>query len=414
MATPTPAPRIRAFEQLGFGMFIHWGLYSQLGKGEWAMNQRKIPKDEYRKLFDTFTAKDFDAEKIVLTAKNAGMKYIVLTSRHHEGFSLYDTCGLNEYDAPHSPAKRDLVREYIDACNKHGIVPFLYHTTLDWDNDDFNGDFPKYLDYLNRSVELLCTRYGKIGGLWFDGNWSKPDENWHEEELYAVIRKHQPEAIIINNSSLDALGKVGHPELDSITFEQGQPEPLNREGMKKYIAVEMCETLNHHWGISNNDLHYKSVPDIIKTLCDCRKVGANLLLNVGPNATGQIIPFQESFLGIVGEWVKLFEKALYSPTPSTARGANDDFVLEDEDNYYFFIRNLRVWGNPINNFGNKSNTARSFLQVTSDVSHVYWLDDNQPLDFVADKESGLLAFNSLGYNFGDNTVVRVAVGVKQK
>ena len=150
---PVPKKYIADFEKLGFGMFIHWGLYSQIGKGEWYFyHGYEGTMEEYSKLMETFTAEDFNAEEIVLTAKNAGCKYIVLTTRHHEGFSLYDTCGLNEFDAPHSAAKRDLIREYVDACNKYDIKPFFYHTTLDWYNKDFNDDFDKYLEYLKKTV----------------------------------------------------------------------------------------------------------------------------------------------------------------------------------------------------------------------------------------------------------------------
>jgi len=127
---PISAVRIKDFENRAFGMFIHWGLYSQLQRGEWTQHITGIELDEYMKLKDSFTAKDFDADEIVAIAKKAGMKYITLTTRHHEGFSLYDTCGLNDYDAIHSPAKRDLVREFIEACNKEDILPMLYHTTL--------------------------------------------------------------------------------------------------------------------------------------------------------------------------------------------------------------------------------------------------------------------------------------------
>ena len=131
MSIPVAPQYIADFEQLGFGMFVHWGLYSQLGRGEWIYHIGKLDANEYKMLKDRFTAEDFNAEDLVLTAKRAGCKYITLTTRHHEGFSLYDTCGLNDYDAVHSPAGRDLIREYVDACNKHGIVPFFYHTTLD-------------------------------------------------------------------------------------------------------------------------------------------------------------------------------------------------------------------------------------------------------------------------------------------
>ncbi|MBO5652856.1 MAG: alpha-L-fucosidase, partial [Clostridia bacterium] len=200
MAIPVPPKYVREFEKLGFGMFVHFGLYSQMKAGEWVKHISGIPKEEYEKLFDTFTAEDFDAKVLVRTAKEAGAKYIVLTTRHHEGFSLFDASGVSEFDAPHSPAGRDLIREYVDACNEEGIIPFFYHTTLDWHMDSFNDAFTSYLEYLRKSVEILCTRYGKIGGLWFDGNWWRPHDDWHEDDLYATIRKYQPEAIIVNNT----------------------------------------------------------------------------------------------------------------------------------------------------------------------------------------------------------------------
>ena len=182
MGIPTPLPRIAAFEKMGFGMFLHWGLYSQLGAGEWVQNVRKIPWTEYRHLADTFTAEDFDPEAIAALAAEAGMRYITLTTRHHDGFSLYDTCGLNDFDAPHSAAKRDLVAEFVAACRKYDIVPFFYHTTLDWywrepgaentrnSYSHYTAEisrevFEEYLKYLRASVEILCRNYGKIGGL---------------------------------------------------------------------------------------------------------------------------------------------------------------------------------------------------------------------------------------------------------
>jgi len=249
MAIPTPVARITRFEKMGYGMFIHWGLYAQLGQGEWVQHLRKIPMDEYAQLKEKFTAEDFDGRKIAQIAKAAGMKYITLTSRHHDGFSLYDTKGLSDHDAPHSPAGRDLVAELIEGCRAEGIAPHFYHTTLDWYQPSFEEDFDAYLDYLNQSIEVLCTSYGEIGGLWFDGNWSKPDADWKENRLYSMIRKYQPEAMIVNNTGLHALGHIGHPEIDSVTFEQGRPSPMDREGMEKYVATEMCQTMNRHWGI---------------------------------------------------------------------------------------------------------------------------------------------------------------------
>ncbi len=233
---PEPEPRIERFEKLAYGMFVHWGLYSQLGKGEWVKFLENIPMHDYAKLKDTFTANEYDPRTWARVAKEAGMKYICLTTRHHEGFSLYDTRGLNDFDAVHSPAGRDLVEEFVKGCQSEGIVPFFYHTTLDWYQASFEKDFKTYIDYLCSSIEILCRHYGPVGGFWFDGNWSKPDADWQEGRLYGIIRKYQPEAMIINNTGLQAKGVVGHQEIDSVTFEQGRPDPINREGMEKYVA----------------------------------------------------------------------------------------------------------------------------------------------------------------------------------
>jgi len=254
MAIPTPEPRIARFERMGYGMFIHWGLYAHLGQGEWVQHLRKVPMDEYARIKDTFTAEEFDGRQIAAIAKAAGMQYITLTSRHHDGFSLYDTRGLSDHDAPHSAAGRDLVAELIEGCRAEGISPHFYHTTLDWYQPSFHNDFDAYLDYLHQSIEVLCTSYGAIGGLWFDGNWSKPDADWKEDRLYGIIRQHQPEAMIVNNTGLSALGALGHPEIDSVTFEQGRPAPMNHEGKDKYVAAEMCQTMNRHWGIGGRGL----------------------------------------------------------------------------------------------------------------------------------------------------------------
>jgi len=198
---------IKDFEKLGFGMFVHFGLYSMLGTGEWSKHSLDITDADYESLVAHFDPKPNWARELVKTAKGAGCKYITLTTRHHDGFSLYDTCGLNDYDAPHSKCGRDLVREFVDACNTEGILPFFYHTLLDWREESYQADFPKYLEYLRSSVEIICKNYGKIGGIWFDGMWDK-DADWEEDALYGTIRKYQPEAMIINNTGLNALGAL--------------------------------------------------------------------------------------------------------------------------------------------------------------------------------------------------------------
>ena len=407
MAVPVPLPRIAAFEKMGLGMFVHWGLYSQLGMGEWTYHIHNRDMKDYKKLAETFTAEDFDAEALVLTAKNAGCKYITLTTRHHEGFSLYDTRGLSDFDAPHSAAGRDLIREFVDACNRHGIVPFFYHTTLDWYNEDFNGDFDAYLEYLRKSVEVLCTNYGKIGGLWFDGNWSKPGADWKEDALYATIRKHQPEAIIVNNTGLSAQGAVGNPEIDSVTFEQGRPTPMKRDGMPKYIAAEMCHTLNDHWGIGNLDLNYQSPKSIIESLCACRRVGANYLLNIGPTAQGGVDPMQRELMRILGKWMSLYGEAVYEGKPYGATTQNGkNFVLKGDGYLYFFVHDLGRNGNVNVTKDGKYSGYLAFNRVTDAIEGVEWMDNGEKLDFV--QQGDCLSVNATGYPYGMSACVRVA------
>lgn len=408
MAIPVPEKRIAEFENFGFGMFVHWGIYSQMGMGEWVMNIAGIPKDEYKKLADTFTASKYDAKKWVQIAKAAGAKYITLTTRHHDGFSLYDTCGLSDYDAPHYLGGRDLIREFVDACNEEGIVPFFYHTTLDWYQESFNDDFPAYLQYLRDSVEVLCSNYGKIGGMWFDGNWSKPQgTDWEEDKLYEVIRKHQPDAIIVNNTGLSARGEVGNPQLDSVTFEQDRPVPMDREGHKKYVAAEMCHTMNDHWGFGSCDLHYKSLPDLIETLCACRKVGANYLLNVGPDGDGEIILMQEALLRSLGTWVETCGQCIYEGKPSKIHAVEKkNFALEANGKAYLFIHNMCVLGDANVTVEGDGLGPKNFDRVKGTVKSVKWTDNGEELHFTQDGEH--LVVNATGFPYGKNFVVRVA------
>ena len=159
---------IKEFERFGLGMFVHFGLYSVIGRAEWSKKNCNMLDAEYETYAELFSPKSDWAVEIAKIAKGAGCKYITLTTRHHDGYSLYDTCGLNDYDAPHS-CGRDLVKEFVDACRTYGMIPFFYHTLLDWREPSYKIDFREYLKYLRTSIELLCTNYGEIGGFWFDG-----------------------------------------------------------------------------------------------------------------------------------------------------------------------------------------------------------------------------------------------------
>ena len=407
---PIPEKRITDFENMGFGIYVHWGLYSQLGKGEWIQNIARIPRNEYMELTKTFTASEFNGRKLARAAKRAGAKYITLTTRHHDGFSLYDTKGLNKYDAPHSACGRDLIADFVEGCNAEGIKPFFYHTTLDWYNDDFYNDFPAYLEYLRKSVEVLCTNYGKIGGFEFDGNWSRNDVDWEEDKLYGLIRKHQPECIIINNTGLSKRGELGNPEIDSVTFEQGRPTPMDREGMPKYVTAEMCQTLNDHWGIGNGDFNYKSLPTLIETFCACRKVGANYLLNVGPAAEGNLLPLQEELIAGIGGWINAVGGSVYHGRPCEIKGSDKNFALLSDGKYYLYVHDLVIKGssNVTVEVTATGIGPRKFDNFDKRIKSIKWVDNGEELHFEQNFEDKSFTVDCTGYEYGTNYVVRVA------
>lgn len=324
---------VEEFERRGFGLLVHFGLYSVVGKGEWyyRLNKNCDPV-AYHNLMSKFVVKRDWATKLVAVAKKAGCKYITLTARHHDGFSLYDTCGLNDYDAPHSACGRDLIAEFVDACNKGGVAPFFYHTWLDWCNTDYTQNFPKYIDYLNKSIEILCTHYGKVGGFWFDGFWDKPDcDYWQFDRLYGTIRKYQPTAMIINNTGLNAMGQVSHKEIDSVTFERGKPCFVDNSDRPR--AGETCEGMNDHWGYAVNDFRYKPVERLIDTLLVCRENNCNLLLNTGLRGDGTITPIEREMLGYLGKWVKLNKAVVYNAQKCDVT-ADNAVILTDGKWYY--------------------------------------------------------------------------------
>lgn len=398
---------IKDFEQLGLGMFIHFGIYSQMEKGEWVQALYGIPGAEYQKLAAAFRPKQDWAAELAKTAKAAGCRYINITTRHHDGFSLFDTCGLNTYDAPHSACGRDLIREFVDACRAEGLIPFFYHTLMDWYHPDYEENFPKYLQYLRDSVALLCKNYGKIGGIWFDGMWHKPDADWEEDALYATIRRYQPEAMIINNTGLSARGALGHIELDSVTFERGKPEPLNMEGAPKYIASEMCEVTCDHWGYAREDLNYKGTGQLIRELADCRRYRSNMLMNVGLMGDGSISPMDKETFRILGRWVGYFDEAIHRPAPTGIKieGKPDDFLLRDANTYYLFCCNLPMVAD--------ANVALymtaeydSEFTLPQKIRSVTWMDNGEEVKFR--QEGQKVTVQTVPFLYGRSLVVRVA------
>ncbi len=405
---PVPLERIAQFEKLAYGLFLHWGLYSLLGSGEWVQQHHRMDKDEYAKLMQSFRGEHFDAPALVQFAKDVGMRYVCLTTRHHDGFSLYDTRGLSNFDAPHSAAGRDLVKEFADACHSLDMPMFFYHTTLDWKVDCFETSWNSYLEYLKASVELLCKHYGKVSGFWFDGNWSRRNLDWKEDELYGMIRSYHRDCIIVNNTSVGARGQRGHPEIDAVTFEQGKPEKLKRKGMDKYVAAEMCETMNSHWGIASYDFSCKSPADIIRTLTACRRHGANLLLNVGPSAAGELPGYETAVLREVGRWIGLCGESLYEGRPTELACRGTDFVLRHGSDYYYYVSNVPIHRNGHLLVGESGAGLKTIKGAMSRVADIRWVDNGESLAFSQDVAKGMLTFDATPHPYGRQLVVRVA------
>jgi len=415
--------RILDFEKLGFGLFVHFGLYSCMEEGEWSRRLLYSDNGEYEAWKDRFCPALDWAARLAAAAKAAGCKYITLTTRHHDGYSLYDTCGLNSYDAPHS-CGRDLVREFVDACRAEEIIPFFYHTLIDWHEptcpftaqlptqNSREGDWAAYMAYLQRSVELLCTNYGTIGGIWFDGMWAYWDNDWQEDALYGMIRRHQPQAIIINNTGLDKLGQLGHIQLDSVTFERGKPLPLNLAGSPKYIASEMCESFNAHWGYAADDLRYKSPTELIETLADCRRHGSNLLLNVGIMGNGYIPPVEAAMLGVVGHWMERHSDAIRAPRPTgiSVEGKPGDFILSDGSSYYLFCKDLPISGDGNVSMNDKvpldGSNFESHFSLPCRVQQAIWMDNGKPVPFT--QTGSHVTVQTQPFDYGRSWVVRVA------
>ena len=258
--------------------------------------------------------------------------------------------------------------------------------------------------YLQQSVKLLCTNYGPIGGFWFDGMWAHWDNDWQEDTLYGIIRKYQTDCMIINNTGLGKLGQLGHIELDSVTFERGKPHMINMEGAPKYIASEMCEVLNSHWGFAAEDMNYKSPADLIREIAQCRSCGSNMLLNIGPMADGSIHPLDTAYLDLIGRWVKYNDEALRTPRPTGIEVPGDDFLLKDENNYYLFCHKVERRSDSNVSLENYSGVISFDLEKTLIGGH--WLDCGAPVEFSQDGKH--VTVLPMPYHYGQNLVVRVA------
>jgi alpha-L-fucosidase len=349
----------KTFQDDKFGMFIHWGVSSVLANDEWVMNNRNIRVNEYSRLLQVFNPQNFDAEKWVSTAKNAGMKYITFITRHHDGFSNWDT-KYSDWKITNTPYKKNALKLLADECHKQGIKLFMYYSLLDWYRSDYQYQtgrtgkgtgraeklpWENYIAFMKGQLTELLTNYGKISGIWFDGHWDQLDNdhdknqqskvNWYYEEIYKLIHDLQPQCLISNNHHLTPL-----PGEDFQAFEKDLPG-RNTTGFGgasiSELPLETCETMNDSWGFDITDRNFKSTKSLIQYLVKAAGHNANFLLNVGPMADGTIQTEFTDTLKLVGQWMAKYGASIYGTRGNIIPPKSWGTVTAKDKIYYLHI-----------------------------------------------------------------------------
>ncbi len=342
------------FQDAKLGLFIHWGVYSVLGNGEWVMNNQKIPIAEYEKLPAKFNPTEFNAAEWVSMAKNAGMKYITITSKHHDGFAMFATKQNRWNIVDATPWGKDPLKMLADECRRQGLKLFFYHSQLDWHHPDYyprgrtgqtagrseSGDFNRYLDFMDAQLQELLTNYGDIGGIWFDGMWDKPDAEWRLQKTYGLIHRLQPAALVGSNHHLKPFDGE-----DFQMFEKDLPGQntagFNDKSEVGSLPLETCETINNAWGYNASDKRFKSTKDLIHYLVRSAGNNANFLLNVGPMPNGKIQPEFVTRLAEMGDWLKVNGEAIYGTRGGPFAPRNWGAVTEKGNKVYVHVLDWR-------------------------------------------------------------------------
>ncbi len=320
-----------------FGMFIHWGLYSIPARGEWLRSEEEITKEDYMKYFEEFNPSDYNPKAWARAAKEAGMKYVVLTAKHHDGFCLYDS-QYTDFKSTNTKLGRDVVKDFVEAVREKGLKVGLYFTIIDWYHDDyphygdkfhpmrknpeFNNEgrnFDNYLTYMHNQIREICTNYGKIDLLWFDFSYDDMrGEKWKATELMSMVRSLQPDVIIDNRleCSGEGLGSLAACDPtpyhgDFVTPEKMIPPNGIQDVQGNDIAWEACVTMNNNWGFCAVDHFFKPASMLIKKLVECVSKGGNMILNVGPDARGNIPEESMEILKGIGDWMKKNGSSIY-------------------------------------------------------------------------------------------------------
>ncbi|XCB29803.1 alpha-L-fucosidase [Arcanobacterium hippocoleae] len=351
--------RTQWFCQDRFGMFIHWGLYAIPGRGEWVRSDEEIRAADYRVYFDEWNPVRCDMRQWAQAAKNAGMKYAVLTAKHHEGFALWDT-QYSDFKTTNTACKRDFVKEYAEAFREAGLKVGIYFSLLDWEHPDFPAysdrfhadrnheefkdrthDWNQYLDFMHGQVRELMSNYGKIDLLWFDFSYDEHiAENWRGKELLEMVRSLQPEIVI--NGRLEGSGEsygsimTDNPSIYSGDFTcpemiippRGLVTPSGQD-----VPWEACFTLDNNWGYAPNDRHHKNAAQIVRKLVECVSKHGNMIVNVSPTAKGELPEWQLEVLAQVGKWMHRNSESIYGcgradlPKPEWGRYTQKDGVV---------------------------------------------------------------------------------------
>ena len=328
--------RMQWWNEARFGLFIHWGLYAvpagewgeKTTHGEWIRNTAHIPLDVYDGFIPKFNPVKFNADEWVRMAKDAGMKYIVITSKHHDGFCLFDS-KQTDFDVMSTPFKRDILKELAEACRKHGIRMCWYHSIMDWHHPDYlprrswetdrpttGADFDRYVQYMKNQLRELVTNYGDIGVLWFDGEWESTWNTKRGLDLYAYVRGLQSDIIINNRVGAGRSGMQGFTKQGEFAGDYATPEQEVPATGIPGVYWETCMTMNDNWGYNKNDRNWKSSKELIRHLVDIASKGGNFLLNVGPTAEGVFPEPSVDRLRDIGSWMKINQESIYGTSAS--------------------------------------------------------------------------------------------------